>query len=42
MPDPATDDAGYPAFGRTADELGRRIPFLLAAIEHARTNSEGS
>lgn len=42
MPDPAADDAGYAAFVRTADELGTRIPFLLAAIDHARTTSEGS
>jgi ArsR family transcriptional regulator, arsenate/arsenite/antimonite-responsive transcriptional repressor / arsenate reductase (thioredoxin) len=42
MPDPASDDAGYAAFIRTADELGRRIPFLLAAIEHARTSTEGA
>ncbi|HYH30942.1 MAG TPA: ArsR family transcriptional regulator [Pseudonocardia sp.] len=42
MPDPASGDAGYAAFARTADELSTRIPFLLAAIEHARTTTEGS
>lgn len=42
MPDPASEDTGYAAFVRTADELGTRIPFLLAAIDHARTDPGGS
>lgn len=34
MPDPAadTDEAGYPAFGRTADELEPRVGPLLAQL----------
>jgi protein-tyrosine-phosphatase/DNA-binding transcriptional ArsR family regulator len=39
--DPAADEDGYPAFARTADELNTRIQFLLSAIEHARTSTEG-
>ncbi|HEX6196561.1 MAG TPA: ArsR family transcriptional regulator [Jiangellaceae bacterium] len=42
MPDPAADEAGYPAFVRAADELNTRIHFLLYAIEHALTSSERS
>jgi ArsR family transcriptional regulator, arsenate/arsenite/antimonite-responsive transcriptional repressor / arsenate reductase (thioredoxin) len=42
MPDPASDDAGYAAFVRTADELETRIPFLLAAIDHLRSTREES
>jgi ArsR family transcriptional regulator, arsenate/arsenite/antimonite-responsive transcriptional repressor / arsenate reductase (thioredoxin) len=42
MPDPASADTGYAAFVRTADELGTRIPFLLAAIDNARSDAEGS
>lgn len=40
IPDPAregdSDEQSYPAFVRTADELGRRIRFLLALIDQAR------
>jgi ArsR family transcriptional regulator, arsenate/arsenite/antimonite-responsive transcriptional repressor / arsenate reductase (thioredoxin) len=32
IPDPAADEAGYPAFQQTADELETRIGFLLAAL----------
>ena len=36
MPDPAaegaTDDASYPAFKRTAEELESRIPFLIGEL----------
>jgi len=42
MPDPSGDDGGYPAFVRTADELSTRIPFLLAAVAHARSSTERS
>jgi hypothetical protein len=42
MPDPASEDTGYAAFVRTADELGTRIPFLLAAIDNARSVAERS
>jgi ArsR family transcriptional regulator, arsenate/arsenite/antimonite-responsive transcriptional repressor / arsenate reductase (thioredoxin) len=45
IPDPAAEAAAnehsYPAFVRTADELNTRIKFLLYAIEHALTGSEG-
>ncbi|MFI7702201.1 ArsR family transcriptional regulator [Nonomuraea sp. NPDC049480] len=45
IPDPAAestaDEQSYPAFVRTADELNTRIQFLLHAIEHALTSSEG-
>ncbi|MQA86991.1 MAG: ArsR family transcriptional regulator [Streptosporangiales bacterium] len=45
IPDPAAETAAnehsYPAFVRTADELNTRIQFLLYAIEHALTSSEG-
>jgi protein-tyrosine-phosphatase/DNA-binding transcriptional ArsR family regulator len=43
MPDPAaeaaTNEDGYLAFVRTADELNTRIQFLLYAIEHTLTSS---
>lgn len=42
MPDPAAEDDGYPAFVRAADELNRRIRFLLYAIEDRLASSEGS
>jgi ArsR family transcriptional regulator, arsenate/arsenite/antimonite-responsive transcriptional repressor / arsenate reductase (thioredoxin) len=32
IPDPAAEDDGYPAFARTADELSRRIEFLLHTL----------
>jgi ArsR family transcriptional regulator, arsenate/arsenite/antimonite-responsive transcriptional repressor / arsenate reductase (thioredoxin) len=32
IPDPAADEAGYPAFQQTAAELETRIGFLLAAL----------
>jgi protein-tyrosine-phosphatase/DNA-binding transcriptional ArsR family regulator len=32
IPDPAADEAGYPAFQQTATELETRIGFLLAAL----------
>jgi protein-tyrosine-phosphatase len=32
IPDPAADEAGYPAFQQTADELETRIGFLLPAL----------
>lgn len=42
IPDPARegdcDQETYPAFERTADELGTRIAFLLELIEHAYAN----
>jgi len=45
IPDPAAEAAAnehsYPAFVRTADELNTRIQFLLSAIEHDLTTSEG-
>ena len=40
IPDPASDDAGYPAFVRTADELTTRIQFLLYTIDNAPTRAE--
>ncbi len=40
--DPAAGDEGYPAFVRRADELTTRIEFLLHAIEHSPTSTEGS
>lgn len=42
MPDPAAEDDGYRAFVRAADELNRRIRFLLYAIEDRLASSEGS
>jgi ArsR family transcriptional regulator, arsenate/arsenite/antimonite-responsive transcriptional repressor / arsenate reductase (thioredoxin) len=46
IPDPAregfTDEETYPAFERTADELGARIPFLLELIAHERQAQEVS
>jgi ArsR family transcriptional regulator, arsenate/arsenite/antimonite-responsive transcriptional repressor / arsenate reductase (thioredoxin) len=46
IPDPARepgdDEATLPAFERTADELGTRIGFLLAAIEHPTNDQEVS
>ncbi|MGN6169184.1 MAG: ArsR family transcriptional regulator [Solirubrobacteraceae bacterium] len=46
IPDPAregrSDDDSYPAFERTADELGTRIPFLLELIAHTPTPVEVS
>jgi protein-tyrosine-phosphatase/DNA-binding transcriptional ArsR family regulator len=45
IPDPAAEAAdnehSYHAFARTADELNTRIQFLLYAIDHAITSSEG-
>lgn len=45
IPDPAAEavanEQSYPAFVRTADELETRIQFLLYAIEHSSTSSEG-
>jgi protein-tyrosine-phosphatase len=45
IPDPAgeavADEQSYAAFVRTADELNTRIQFLLYAIEHSSTSSEG-
>ena len=41
--DPAvagTNEHTYAAFVRTADELSRRVAFLLSAIEHDRTSKE--
>jgi protein-tyrosine-phosphatase len=39
MPDPAsegeTEEASYPAFNRTADELDERIPFLIGELTAA-------
>jgi ArsR family transcriptional regulator, arsenate/arsenite/antimonite-responsive transcriptional repressor / arsenate reductase (thioredoxin) len=32
IPDPAAEEAGYPAFQQTADELESRIGFLLTAL----------
>jgi hypothetical protein len=32
VPDPAADEAGYPAFQQTATELETRIGFLLMAL----------
>jgi protein-tyrosine-phosphatase/DNA-binding transcriptional ArsR family regulator len=40
IPDPATEELGYPAFVRTADELDTRIEFLLHAIEDAHPSSK--
>jgi hypothetical protein len=40
--DPASEDDGYPAFVRTADELTTRIRFLLHAIDHTLMSSERS
>ena len=42
IPDPAeaAADDGYRAFVRTADELSRRIEFLLSAIEHDPTRTK--
>ena len=44
IPDPARegddDDATYPAFERTADELADRIPFLLELIAHTASHQE--
>lgn len=46
IPDPAreesTDEETYPAFERTAAELGARIPFLLELIAHSRQAQEVS
>jgi protein-tyrosine-phosphatase len=46
IPDPAregsTDEETYPAFERTAAELGARIPFLLALIADSRQAQEVS
>jgi protein-tyrosine-phosphatase len=41
MPDPAsnedaTDEASYPAFRRTAEELESRIPFLIIELIYAQ------
>ena len=36
IPDPARQPDGYPAFARTADELGVRIRFLLHRIVEER------
>ena len=38
--DPAAEDAGLPAFERTAAELATRIGFLLEAIAHTQEVSE--
>jgi ArsR family transcriptional regulator, arsenate/arsenite/antimonite-responsive transcriptional repressor / arsenate reductase (thioredoxin) len=42
IPDPAReigdDRQTYPAFERTAEELARRVAFLLELIEHSHTN----
>ncbi len=40
IPDPASEDDGYPAFVRTANELTTRIQFLLHAIDNALTRAE--
>jgi ArsR family transcriptional regulator, arsenate/arsenite/antimonite-responsive transcriptional repressor / arsenate reductase (thioredoxin) len=44
IPDPAREGEGdaetYPAFGRTADELATRIPFLLELIGHTTSTQE--
>jgi protein-tyrosine-phosphatase/DNA-binding transcriptional ArsR family regulator len=44
IPDPTresgSDEDGYPAFARTADELAARIPFLLELIEHELSTQE--
>jgi ArsR family transcriptional regulator, arsenate/arsenite/antimonite-responsive transcriptional repressor / arsenate reductase (thioredoxin) len=44
IPDPARegddDDETYSAFGRTADELADRIPFLLDLIAHTASHQE--
>jgi ArsR family transcriptional regulator, arsenate/arsenite/antimonite-responsive transcriptional repressor / arsenate reductase (thioredoxin) len=44
IPDPAregsTDEESHPAFERTADELGTRIPFLLELIAYTTPNQE--
>ncbi len=48
MPDPAsegaTDEASYPAFRRTAEELESRIPFLIGelTVRQERRTSNGS
>jgi protein-tyrosine-phosphatase len=46
IPDPAregqSDAETYPAFRRTADELGTRIPFLLELIGHTTSTQEVS
>jgi hypothetical protein len=48
MPDPAaegaTEEASYPAFQRTADELEARIPFLISelSLKKERSTSNGS
>jgi protein-tyrosine-phosphatase/DNA-binding transcriptional ArsR family regulator len=46
MPDPsaagATDAETYPVFARVADEIERRIHFLLALIEQEAPREEGS
>jgi protein-tyrosine-phosphatase len=43
IPDPAreggSDEETYPAFERTANELTRRIAFLLELIEHTHTKT---
>ena len=39
MPDPAADEAGYPAFVATADALVTRIEFLLHTVEHSRSTT---
>jgi len=45
IPDPAregdNDEATYPAFERTADELADRIRFLLELIAHASSHRDG-
>jgi ArsR family transcriptional regulator, arsenate/arsenite/antimonite-responsive transcriptional repressor / arsenate reductase (thioredoxin) len=42
IPDPARegdgDEATYPAFERTAEELSTRVAFLIELIEHTHTN----
>ena len=40
IPDPASEDDGYPAFVRTANELTTRIQFLLYTIDNALTRAE--
>ncbi|HEX5309802.1 MAG TPA: hypothetical protein VFW38_12065 [Solirubrobacteraceae bacterium] len=46
IPDPVragdTDAQTYPAFQSTADELARRIPFLLELIHSTQTVQEVS
>jgi ArsR family transcriptional regulator, arsenate/arsenite/antimonite-responsive transcriptional repressor / arsenate reductase (thioredoxin) len=44
IPDPAreggSDEASYPAFERTANELATRVPFLLELIAHTPSHQE--